>query len=234
MDHPLGRVTTLTFDIFGTVMDLSRSLSKPLEEFLKSKENDLGVSQLWSQWRARQRLEQFQDSLLMSGHSGYLETCRRALVYCLKDNNIEATDTDVDRVIGSFRDLIPFGEAARALRRLKERFAVMALSNGDQWLLEHVAEKQIGFEFDRLISVESVGYFKPHPAVYRYAARLLRSDPAELMMVSSHGFDVVGARACGYKAAYVNRYDLPPDESVYKPGIVAKDFEDLADQLLDN
>ena len=234
MSHPLGRITTLTFDVFGTVMDLSSSLSKPLEKLLQGKENALDVSQLWLQWRARQRLEQFQDSLLMLGHSGYLETCRRGLVYCLKDNNIEATDMDVDRVIGSFRDLIPFDEVARALRRLKERFAVMALSNGDQWLLEHVAGKQIDFEFDRLISVESVGYFKPHPAVYRYAARLLRLDPAEIMMVSSHGFDVVGARACGYKAAYVNRYDLPPDESVYKPGIVAKDFEDLADQLLHN
>jgi 2-haloacid dehalogenase len=155
-------------------------------------------------------------------------------VYCLKDNNIEVSDARVDRVIGSFRELMPFGDAALALRRLKERFAVVALSNGDQWLLEHVAEKQISFDFDRLISVESAGYFKPHPAVYRSAARLLQSDPAELMMVSSHGFDVVGARACGFEAAYVNRYGLPPDESVYKPGIVAKNFADLADQLLDN
>jgi len=234
MYHPLGRITTLTFDVFGTVMDLSSSLSKPLEKLLQGKENALDTSQIWSQWRDRQRLEQFQDSLLMLGHSGYLETCRRALVYCLKDNNIEATDMDVDRVIGSFRDLMPFDGAARALRRLKERFAVMALSNGDQSLLEHVAEKQVNFEFDRLISVESVGFFKPHPAVYRYAARVLQSDPAELMMVSSHGFDVVGARACGYKAAYLNRYGLPLGESIYKPDIVAKDFEDLADQLLDN
>ena len=234
MHLTLRRVTTLTFDVFGTVLDLGSSLSKPLEILLEGKEPVLDASELWLQWRARQRLEQFQDSLLMLGHSGYLETCRRALVYCLKDNNIEVSDARVDRVIGSFRELMPFGDAALALQRLKERFAVVALSNGDQWLLEHVAEKQISFDFDRLISVESAGYFKPHPAVYRSAARLLQSDPAELMMVSSHGFDVVGARACGFEAAYVNRYGLPPDESVYKPGIVAKNFADLADQLLDN
>ncbi|SVD14366.1 uncharacterized protein METZ01_LOCUS367220, partial [marine metagenome] len=187
MHLTLPRVKTLTLDVFGTVLDLGGSLSKPLEILLEGKEPVLDASELWRQWRARQRLEQFQDSLLMLGHSGYLETCRRALVYCLKDNNIEISDAGVDRVIGSFRELMPFGDAALALRRLKERFAVVALSNGDQWLLEHVAEKQISFDFDRLISVESAGYFKPHPAVYRSAARLLQSDPAELMMVSSHG-----------------------------------------------
>lgn len=232
MDHLLGQVTTLTFDVFGTVLDLGNSLSKSLERFLKGKGPVVDTSELWAQWRTRQRLEQFQDSLLMLGHSGYLETCRRALTYCLNDNEIEFADDEVDEVIGSFRDLMPFGDAVSGLKRLKGRFKLVALSNGDQWLLEHLVARQIGLDFDRLISVESAGYFKPHPAVYRSAVRLLGADPAELMMVSSHGFDIVGARACGYEAAYVNRYDLPLDESVYMPGIVAKDFDGLADQLL--
>ena len=67
-------VTTLTFDIFGTVLDLAGSLTPPLEELL----NECGVSEtvqatdVWAQWRHRQRIEQYQDNLLMLGHSGYL------------------------------------------------------------------------------------------------------------------------------------------------------------------
>ena len=82
-----------------------------------------------------------------------------------------------------------------------------------------------------MISVEDVGVFKPNPQVYRYAARLLKAEPCELMMVSAHSFDAVGARASGYRAAYVNRYDLPYDETPYQFDVEARDFLDLADKL---
>ena len=84
---------------------------------------------------------------------------------------------------------------------------------------------------DAVISVDEVGAFKPSPQVYRYAARVLKAEPCELMMVSAHSFDAVGARASGYRAAYVNRYDLPYDESPYQFDVGAKDFLDLADKL---
>jgi 2-haloacid dehalogenase len=88
-----------------------------------------------------------------------------------------------------------------------------------------------GFDFDAVISVQDVGLFKPAPAVYRYAARVLKAEPHELMMVSSHSFDVVRARVSGYRGAYVNRYDLPFDESPYLPDVEARDFLTLADKL---
>ena len=81
------------------------------------------------------------------------------------------------------------------------------------------------------VSVEEVGAFKPNPQVYRYAARVLRAEPCELLMVSSNSFDVVGARVSGYRAAYVNRYDLPYDETPYRFDIEAGDFSELATKL---
>ena len=98
---PLDRVTSLTFDVFGTILDLEGSLAAPLKRFLSSREADVDGRALWRQWRTRQRLEQFQDSLLMLGHSGYLETCRRALVYCLRGNGIEYDDAEVEEVMES-------------------------------------------------------------------------------------------------------------------------------------
>jgi len=86
-------------------------------------------------------------------------------------------------------------------------------------------------DFDAVISVQDVGVFKPNPQVYRYAARLLGAEPHELMMVSAHSFDAVGARVSGYRAAYVNRYDLPYDKTPYRADVEARDFLDLAAQL---
>jgi len=53
----------------------------------------------------------------------------------------------------------------------------------------------------------------------------------ECMMISAHPFDLVGARACGYRAAYVNRYGLPYEDTPFQPDVVVKDFHELADRL---
>ena len=73
-------VHTLTFDVFGTILDLTGSVVPPLNAFLENKAKSMSGDTLWGQWRARQRIEQYQDSLLFLGHSGYLETSRRALI----------------------------------------------------------------------------------------------------------------------------------------------------------
>ena len=77
-------VQALTFDLFGTVLDLSGSLTPAIASYLRDKGSAVAPEHLWNQWRARQRLEQYQDNILLLGHSGYLETVRRALIYVLK------------------------------------------------------------------------------------------------------------------------------------------------------
>ena len=64
-------ITTLTFDIFGTVLDLSGSLIPPTQEFLSSRNSNVSAQIFWQDWRSRQRIEQYQDNILMLGHSGY-------------------------------------------------------------------------------------------------------------------------------------------------------------------
>ena len=84
-ENPVEKVTTLTFDIFGTVLDLAGSLIPPLDDLLKKCGNaeNLQGSDVWAQWRLRQRIEQYQDNLFMLGHSGYLAVKRRALILSL-------------------------------------------------------------------------------------------------------------------------------------------------------
>ena len=66
------------------------------------------------------------------GHAGYLETCRRALVYCLRLNGIAFTDEEVRELMQAWQRLTPHADVAEGLRRLKPRFKLVALSNGEQ------------------------------------------------------------------------------------------------------
>ena len=233
-DNPIAGVNTLAFDIFGTVLDLGGSLAGPAGEFLAAHGSAVSPAAFWDDWRQRQRVEQYQDNLFMLGHSGYRETCRRAFIYCLRRHGVAFEDAEAARFMAVYDDLRPYADAVSGLRRLGDsgRFRLAALSNGEQAYLERLARDNIGFAFDEVISVEQAGVFKPHPAVYRTAARLLGKAPGEMLMVAAHSFDITGARACGYRAAYVNRYGLPNEVSPYQPDFEVRDFDELAARLL--
>ena len=231
---PIAQVNTLAFDMFGTVLDLGGSLIGPTDRFLKECGSTVTGAELWADWRGRQRIEQYQDNLFMLGHSGYLETCRRSFIYCLRMHKVDFTYDDVAQFMAVYDDLRPYDDGVMGLNRLaeSERFRLVALSNGEQAYLEKLVRDNIGVPFDDVISVEKAGSFKPHPAVYRTAARILDKSPGEILMVAAHSFDITGARACGYRGAYVNRYDLPNEESPYLPDFEVADFNQLADRLL--
>ena len=231
-DGFLARVNHLTFDIFGTVMDLGGSLAGPAGDFLAARGSGMTGPAFYAEWRERQRIEQYQDNLLMLGHSGYLETCRRAFVYCLKKHNIAYTDEEVREFMQVYKGLQPYDDAVEGLRSLAGRYKLVALSNGEQWYLEELLGNNVPAGFDAIISVDQVGAFKPSPGIYRKAAQRLVCEPGEIMMVAAHAFDILGAQACGFRAAYVNRYKLPTEESVYQPDIIVDDFVELARRLL--
>ncbi len=230
--NSLERVKFLTFDIFGTVMDLTGSLAGPAGEFLATNGSDVSGQSFYADWRERQRIEQYQDNLMMLGHSGYLETCRRAFVYCLKKHNVTYTADGVDEFMQVYMDLQPYPDAIEGLRSLGARYKLVALSNGEQWYLERLLENNVPVEFDAIISVDQVGAFKPAPGIYRKAVQRLKCEPGEIMMVAAHSFDILGAQACGFKGAYVNRYQLPTEDSEYQPEIIVNDFVQLAERLL--
>ena len=231
-DGTLARVSYLTFDIFGTVMDLGGSLARPAGEFLAAHGSEMTGQAFYADWRERQRIEQYQDNLLMLGHSGYLETCRRAFVYCLKKHNVSYTIGAVQEFMKVYKGLQPYGDAIEGLRTLAGHYKLVALSNGEQWYLEELLGNNVPVRFDAIISVDQVGAFKPSPGIYRKAIQRLGCEPGEVMMVAAHAFDILGAQACGFKAAYVNRYKLPTEDSAYQPDIIVDDFVELAARLL--
>ena len=192
--NTLSLVHTLTFDAFGTILDLGGSHAPRLGEFLKSKGSPMTAAELWAQWRYRQRIEQYQDNQFYTGHFGYLDSSRRALLYILRASKLPFNDADVTHIMAGWQELNPFPDAVPGLKRLHKKFKLVVLSNGENEFLAHLVKNRIRYKFDGVISVQDVGVFKPNPQVYRYAARVLKAEPGELLMVSSNSFDVVGAR----------------------------------------
>ena len=214
-------------------MDLAGSLTPPLESLLGNRVAG-GAAAFWQQLRYRQRIEQYQDSLMMLGHGGYLETARRAFSYVARAAGFTPTAAEFDAYLASWERLDPFPECRAALERLRGRYRLVALSNGDASYLERLISARVRVVFDAVISVDAAGAFKPHPAVYRGAARALRLETAELAMVSANSFDVLGARTCGLRGIYVDRYRMPYEETEpqYLPDATVHDFDELADLLL--
>lgn len=168
----------------------------------------------------------------MLGHSGYLTVARRACVYTIQLNGIEASGTEVDQLMSSWQQLNAFPEVVSALERIRTKYRLVALSNGEPDFLEHLAKNCIQWEFDRIISVQVAGAFKPHPGVYRRAAQILELEVGECLMVSTNSFDVMGARMCGFRGAFVNRGKLPYEDTSYQPDVTVADFTELADALM--
>jgi 2-haloacid dehalogenase len=122
------------------------------------------------------------------------------------------------------------------LTRLRDRFVIATLSNGNVAMLTNMA-KNAGLPWDCILSSELARHYKPDPEVYQTAADLLGLDTREVLMVAAHPFDLKAAQAVGMQAAYVSRPlefgpgRQPEDASGEDFQIHAADFEDLAGQL---
>ncbi len=227
-------IKALTFDLFGTVLDLEKSTNPSIKNLLDNNKSLVTPGEFWSYLRHRQRIEQYQDNILDLGHSGYLNTVKNAFKYTSRKYKIEPSLNELKIWDDNWQNLIPFPEVHENLQILDKHFSLIALSNGNKAFLNHLAKNRIKFDFDNVISVEEVGAFKPHSGVYRKASLISGYHVSEIMMVSANSFDVMGAKSCGMLGAYVNRYDLPYEEchEMLKPNFIVKDFNELSDKLI--
>lgn len=230
-------VRALAFDTFGTVVDWRSSVIAELEAFGRS----LGVQRDWAafadDWRAgyppamdRVRRGELPWTKLDGLH-------RMILVDLLAEAGLEGVpDAAVDHLNRAWHRLDPWPDAVAGLTRLKARFVITTLSNGNVSLLTNMA-KRAALPWDCVISAELFGHYKPDPEVYLGCADLLDVAPDELMLVAAHPSDLRGAQRAGLLTAYVDR---PLEYGQSRPprriadgefDVMARDFLDLADQL---
>jgi 2-haloacid dehalogenase len=148
------------------------------------------------------------------------------------------SEEEIDYFNRAWHRLWPWPDAVGGMNRLKSRYVLSTLSNGNVALLTNMA-KYAGLPWDCILSAELFGHYKPDPEVYLGAAKLLGLLPSQVMMTAAHMNDLIAAKKLGLRTALVTRpFEFGPigkaDTAADGEGIVdvvASDFMDLAAKL---
>jgi 2-haloacid dehalogenase len=240
-----AQVKALTFDVFGTVVDWRSSIiveGRKLGRRKKLAGNWAGpvTTADWAAvadaWRAgyRPAMDRVRrGELPWTNIDGLHRIILDELLARFRiDGLTEAEKVHFNR---AWHRLAPWQDSVAGLKRLKKRYVIATLSNGNVALLTNMA-KHGGLPWDCVLSAELFGHYKPDPETYLGAARLLGLDPGEVMMVAAHKEDLDAAARAGLRTAFVQRpkefgdaarKDVAPEKRF---DFNAKDFVDLARQ----
>jgi len=235
--NPFG-VKALTFDVFGTVVDWRGSIIREGNEWGRRKGLEVDWGKFADRWRA--------------GYGPSMDRVRKGSLPWMKLDQLhrlvledlwtefkiaglsKEEKNDWNRV---WHRLTPWPDAVEGLTRLKKKFVISTLSNGNISLLVDMA-KFAGLPWDMVLSAEVFHHYKPDREVYVGAADLLGCQAAEVMMVAAHPNDLKAAQGCGLRTAFVPRplEHGPGKEAAWATGepfdVTARDFLELADKLL--
>ncbi len=231
LDIVKREVRVLTFDQYGTVVDMQAGLVEAATPFLKDKGWDGDPHRFVTWWRRTHFEDSMIDALVDRGHTPYRQIGHRAVSQVMDRAGIPHGPGVAEWLVGEIEKLKPFPDVLETLARLKTRYKLVILSNGDRDMLE-AAKPHIGFDFDATISVEEAGYFKPHWRTYAKTAEILGVDRSSIMHVANHAFDCIGAKAYGNRAAFIDRRRRPYGQSPHQPDVIVKDFAELAHVLV--
>jgi 2-haloacid dehalogenase len=229
-----GDVDVLAFDIFGTVVDWHGSIAR---EIARDHPQVDGAA-FARAWRAGYKPAM---ARVMSGELGWTlidDLHRMILDQVLPQFGLahldEAARSQLNR---AWHRLAPWPDSVEGIRRLKSKYIVCTLSNGNIGLLTRMA-KRAGLPWDCVLSAEVFRAYKPDPRTYLGVAKVFDVPAERVMLVAAHHDDLAGARACGLRTAYVERpnefgADQPPkDVSPRRENdLHGRDLLDIAAQL---
>jgi len=230
-------VRALTFDVFGTVVDWRTSLIREGELLAAAKDLKVDWPAFADAWRAGYRPAMDRVARGELPWQSIDQLHRMILDGLLQRFNITGLEEhDIAHFNRAWHRLIPWPDSVPGLNRLRSRYVISTLSNGNIGLLVDMA-KNAGLPWDCVLSGELIHKYKPDPEVYKMAARMLGYELSEVMMVAAHPPDLQGAQRAGLKTAYVPRPLEHGAERRAAHGdgagfdVVASDFLDLAAKL---
>jgi 2-haloacid dehalogenase len=233
-----SEIKALTFDVFGTVVDWHGSVAREVRAIAAKKGVRVNAVKFTKAWRAGYRPAM---DRVRSGELPWMkiDVLHRMILdellvqFRVADALSEEEKVDLNR---AWHRLKPWPDAPRGLKRLKQRYIIATLSNGNTGLLVNMA-KRGGLPWDCIFSSETFHHYKPDPETYLGAADLLDLQPAQVMMVAAHKHDLRSAAKHGLKTAFIKRpheygrNNNPDLASESDFTLNADSFLDLADQL---
>jgi 2-haloacid dehalogenase len=229
-------VKALVFDVFGTVVDWRTSLIDELTQWAQQRKIEADWTALVDAWR-----EAYIPSMNETRKAGTFVKLdilhRQSLDRLIERFGIKGlSEADREHINLGWHRLKPWPDSVSGLTRLKTKFIISPLSNGNVILLTNMA-RNAGLPWDLIMGSELFEHFKPDPETYLGAARLLSMQPGEVMMVAAHNGDLKAAQSHGLKTAFVPRpAEYGPNqkrdfEATGQWTMVVKDFNDLAQRL---
>ena len=230
-------VKALIFDVFGTVVDWRSSIIKQCQELGRLKGIEADWDGFADAWRSQYR--PFMDKV-RTGELPWtnLDALHRMSLYVVLDEfEIKGLIDDEKSEMNLFwHRLRPWPDSVPGLYRLKHRFIIAPMSNGNIALMTNMA-KFGELPWDCILGAEVAKHYKPDPESYQTAVELLGLYPDQVMMTAAHQGDLLASQKVGLKTAFVPRPmehgqnrtpDPTPDPSF---DVVATDFVDLAAKM---
>lgn len=223
----------LAFDVFGTVVDWHSGVARAVDA--------LGLPVTGDSFALAWR-DAYQPALqrVISGEWAWarLDDIHRSILDALLASNAitHLSDDDKRQLVQAWHRLDAWPDTVEGLTRLKQKYLVCALSNGDLALLFHMAQ-HAGLPWDLIVSAETFKTYKPDPKMYLGVADLCDVQPQQVMMVAAHQSDLNAAHALGLQTAYIERpreYGPNrdnPDRPAATNTCFATSLTDLATQL---
>lgn len=218
-------ISTLVFDVNETLLDLAA-----LDPHFDRVFGDRAVRSEWFALVLRNALTlttigEYRDFGTVAGES---------LAMVAAVHNVELTAAERDAVGSTVRNLPPHPDVAESLKRLRTAgLQLVALTNSPPDIATaQLVNAGLADLFDRILSVHSTERFKPHPAVYRHAAKEVGESLDRMMMVAAHDWDIAGAMAVGMQGGYVVRKGMALNPLFDPPTVTATSMDGLADAIL--
>lgn len=212
----------IAFDAYGTLFDVY-SVVALAEEIFPG--DGKALAELW---RNRQ-IEYTRIRTLCGQYADFWTVTGDALDFTCDRLALDLTPRDRDRLMAQYERLPAFPEnlhALQELQRLGVRLGI--LSNGTPWMIANaVAAAGMDGLFDHILSVDSVRKFKTAPEVYQLGPDAFGCSAAEILFVSSNGWDVCGATWFGYTTFWVNRADAPLERLGVRPTAEGHTLDDV-------
>ena len=223
----------LVFDVFGTVVDWHGSIVREMRTLAAAKGLRLDAGEFANAWRAGYAPAMDRTRAAGAAWANIDTLHRQILDDLLPRFGLQSLDeAERTRLNLVWHRLMPWADSVGGLNRLRGRYPISTLSNGNLSLLVDMA-RHAGLPWDCVLSGELIHKYKPDPAVYQMAARLLGVEPGELMLVAAHPSDLRAASACGLRTGYVPRPAEfgRPEDFVPDPD-AARDFDLVADDFV--
>jgi len=220
-------LNTCVFDAYGTLFDVNAAARIAANEPDRKifKEVWPSVSKIW-------RMKQLQYTWLRSMTDSYTDfwsITQNSLDFALETHKLQNDLVLKERLLALYWELQPYSEVSQMLKDLKKNGIKTAiLSNGSSEMISGAVKSSDLNEFiDEIISVETVKIFKPSARVYEQVENIIGCSKANVLFVSSNGWDIAGAAGFGFTTAWVNRLKDPIDRLPNKPMHIVEDLTSI-------